>query len=302
MKFFVAVTDGEWFNFLRELPNLDEVNFWRPSRKLFKAIQPGEPFLFKLHHPNNFIVGGGFFIRSINLPLNLAWESFEGKNGASSFQEMRRQIEKYRNKSIGHYEEIGCILLQDPFFLMKKDWISVPRDFSSNITGKTYDTESSLGKSLWEEILNTLQSTKINRVAEPKGPVYGEPVPVRPRLGQGAFRALVTETYERRCAVTQERALPVLDASHIKPTAKGGLHQIDNGLLLRTDIHRLFDKGYISVAPDYQIKVSRKLKVDFDNGELYYQFHDKKLWLPSDSENWPDPELLEWHAVKLFQR
>ena len=302
MKFYVAVTDGEWFNFLSGLSEIDEVNFWKPSGKSkFKTIQPGEPFLFKLHHPDNYITGGGFLIRSLQLPIILAWDSFGEKNGAPSFQEMKRQIEKYRKTPISQNEEIGCILLQDPFFFRKKEWIPVPENFSSNIPGKTYDTASAAGKSLWEEVLKTIQFTQLDRVSEPKGPVYGEPVPVRPRLGQGAFRALVTETYNRRCAITQEKALPVLDASHIKPTAKGGLHLIDNGLLLRTDIHRLFDKGYISVPPNLQILVSRKLKDDFDNGEIYYQYQGKKLWLPSNPDYWPNREFLEWHSDTVFQ-
>ena len=45
--------------------------------------------------------------------------------------------------------------------------------------------------------------------------IYGDPVLVRPRLGQGTFRVLVTDNYRRRCAVTGEKALPVLDAAHI---------------------------------------------------------------------------------------
>lgn len=63
---------------------------------------------------------------------------------------------------------------------------------------------------------------------------------VRPRLGQGAFRIVVTDTYERRCAVTGERTLPVLEAAHIKSYADGGAHDITNGLLLRSDLHTLF--------------------------------------------------------------
>lgn len=73
--------------------------------------------------------------------------------------------------------------------------------------------------------------------------MFGEPILIRPRLGQGSFRVLVTETYERRCAVTGEKVLPVLEAAHIHPVAADGVHRIDNGLLLRSDLHTLFDKG-----------------------------------------------------------
>ena len=55
----VAVTDGDWFDHLRMLPYLAEVNFWSPSDRTFRALTPGELFLFKLHAPRNFIVGGG---------------------------------------------------------------------------------------------------------------------------------------------------------------------------------------------------------------------------------------------------
>jgi len=57
----VAVTDGDWFEILREQRNLSEVNFWAPSAANFRALQPGELFLFKLHAPRNVIAGGGIF-------------------------------------------------------------------------------------------------------------------------------------------------------------------------------------------------------------------------------------------------
>jgi len=55
MKFYIGVTDDDWFHFLAQ-HQPDEVNFWRPRDKAdFKVIHEGAPFLFKLHSPNNFI-------------------------------------------------------------------------------------------------------------------------------------------------------------------------------------------------------------------------------------------------------
>lgn len=125
---------------------------------------------------------------------------------------------------------------------------------------------------------------------------------MRQRLGQGAFRVLVTDIYKRQCAVTGERALPALDAAHIKPVSEEGRHRIDNGLLLRSDIHKLFDAGYVTVAPDYSFLASRKLKNDFDNGEEYLQLSGTKLWLPKRSEDRPNREFLEWHADVIFRK
>jgi putative restriction endonuclease len=54
-RLFVGVTDNDWFRFLRAR-HPDEVNFWQPSgSSTFQALEPGQPFLFKLHSPLNFI-------------------------------------------------------------------------------------------------------------------------------------------------------------------------------------------------------------------------------------------------------
>ena len=61
MRIFVAITDSDWFSYLSKL-RPDEINFWEPSASSsFRALSPGEPLLFKLHSPNDYIVGGGFF-------------------------------------------------------------------------------------------------------------------------------------------------------------------------------------------------------------------------------------------------
>ena len=84
VKLVIAVTDGDWFEHLRHRTDLREVNFWAPSGTEFKALQPGELFLFKLHASRNFIVGGGVFAHANVLPCSLAWEAFGEANGASN--------------------------------------------------------------------------------------------------------------------------------------------------------------------------------------------------------------------------
>jgi putative restriction endonuclease len=111
---------------------------------------------------------------------------------------------------------------------------------------------------------------------------------------------LVTDSYQRRCAVTGEKALPVLDAAYILPGGKGGQHRLDNSLLLRTNVHRLYDKGYVTVTPDGHFLVSRRFKDDFDNGEPYMPFHGQRIWMPGDPVSQPNREPLEWHAEGVF--
>ncbi len=128
--------------------------------------------------------------------------------------------------------------------------------------------------------------------------MWGDPVLTRRRLGQGTFQLLTLDNYRRRCAVTGEKALPTLDAAHILPVKEGGQHRLDNGLLLRTDVHRLFDKGYVTVTPDGRFLVSRRLKDDFDNGEPYLPFHGQRIWLPGDPAS--QPNRLAWHGDVRF--
>ena len=100
MQAYVGVTDYEWFDLLRKQPFLDEVNFWQPSgKRQFRALNPGELFLFKLHYPHNCIVGGGVFAHSTLLPISLAWDSFDIANGATSLSELRMRVSKYHNQT-----------------------------------------------------------------------------------------------------------------------------------------------------------------------------------------------------------
>jgi putative restriction endonuclease len=310
MRFWVGVTDFDWYRFLAARPDIDEVNFWQPSGAVeFKALQPGDLFLFKLHSPRNFIAGGGFFAHWSRLPISLAWEAFGERNGVGSVRDMRVRLAKYRNvpeDPRANYQ-VGCILLEQPFFLAEADWIPAPADWSRNIVrGKGYDSASSEGRRVWDRVMAVLQARALAPPAVELPPVaaagrrYGRPVLTVPRLGQGTFRVWVSDLYARRCAVTGERTFPVLDAAHIKPYDKDGPHDPRNGLLLRTDLHRLLDSGYATVTPDLRFWVSHRIRQEFENGRDYYALDGQKLRPPTRPELAPSREYLEWHGDNVF--
>jgi putative restriction endonuclease len=125
---------------------------------------------------------------------------------------------------------------------------------------------------------------------------YGADYLAHARLGQGAFRVLVTDAYQRRCAITGERRLPVLEAAHIRPYAETGPHLISNGLLLRSDLHILFDEGYVTVTENLCVQVSDRIKEEFENGREYYQHRGKPLLIiPGGQGERPEAEFLRWH-------
>lgn len=179
-------------------------------------------------------------------------------------------------------------------------WIPVPDSFSRNIVvGKGYSTDEAEGLRLWEAVGERLAATP----AAPQpviGDRYGKPVLMRQRLGQGAFRLSVTDGYGRRCAVSGEKTLPILDAAHIRAYGDGGDHEISNGMLLRTDIHRLFDLGYVTVTDRNRFAVSERLKADFDNGVHYYAMQGTEIAAPRPGFAPPAPDALRWHRENRY--
>jgi putative restriction endonuclease len=300
----VALTDRAWFEHLRQKADLSEVNFWAPSGRPFRALTAGEVFLFRLHAPFRVIVGGGVFAHADTLPCSIAWEAFGEANGAASMAQMRARIAQYRRIPLEERTDftIGCRILTQPFFLDEEDWFEAP-DWPPHFQGfKSYGTDEPSGLMLWESACSRLQPRKFQGPGASDVPQqhWGTPSLIRPRLGQGAFRIIVTDNYDRRCAVTNERTLPALDAAHIRPYADRGEHEPGNGLLLRRDIHSLFDRGYVTVTPSAHFEVSRRIREEFENGRDYYAMHGRHIRIPMRSELQPDPSALRWHNDNVF--
>jgi putative restriction endonuclease len=213
--------------------------------------------------------------------------------------EMRSRVAKYRHpsdeKNIDY--KIGCILLEQPFFFPDNSWIPVPSDWKSNIVqGRRYNLAIEPGLTLWNRLhLNMLLSPPVREEAR-----YCEPVLTLPRLGQGSFRVMVTDAYERRCAVTNEKTLPALDAAHIKPYSESGQHIVSNGILLRRDLHALFDQGYITITPSNKVEVSRRIREEFENGRDYYRLHGSVIRIPHKIADHPSRDFLEWHNSNIY--
>ena len=305
MNLYVGVTDSTWFRFHAERKP-DEVNFWRPGGEgSFAALEEGAPFLFKLHAPQNSIVGGGFFVRFTKLPLSMSWRVFGDKNGCATLTEFRQKLLAYRNEADRTETDptIGCIVLAIPFFFSREMWMPAPRDWHPNIVqGKTYDTNSAVGKQLWDEVIDRLGRIpgylEVEQEIRKEGPLYA----VRGRIGQAGFRTNVMEAYHRRCAISQERTVPALEASHIRPYGESGPNRVNNGLLLRADLHQIFDEGYITITSDFHVQVSNRIRQEYENGREYYRFNGHPLLnLPDSSLDRPNPEFIEWHNQNVYR-
>ncbi|AIE87188.1 HNH endonuclease [Fimbriimonas ginsengisoli] len=311
MRVYVGITDRDWFEMLSAM-RPDEVNFWKPGeRGSFGSLKQGELFLFKLHSPLNYIVGGGYFVRFVpDLPVSFVWDAFREKNGVRSMGEFLTRIRKYRAGVVDADPKIGSIVLTEPFWFPRDAWIPAPADWpKSTVQGKGFDALDGRGHELVAQVRERLGQPTEPELAIPGDFVrerdrgrerYGEAVR-KVRLGQGGFQVEVVEAYERRCALTGEKTLPVLQAAHIVPYSEGGEHEVQNGLLLRSDMHTLFDRGYLTITPDYRVEVSAQIQEQFTNGKLYYSYHGQELRsLPSESRRRPSAEFLQWHNDRVF--
>jgi putative restriction endonuclease len=329
VKIVVGVTDNKWASLLRDRPDLTEANFWQPSPHGFKALSPGEPFLFKTKDPKKFrgvdipgyaLVGGGFFDEYVELRVSEAWTIWGAANGVADEGELARRAKAYRSQAaeIGDPDPtIGCVILRNIFFAERGEELPEPPHWArSSVTYTGYDLERPERRPDTGYVQNAfadLQSrARVDLAWEPdlrsvtldwEGPRYGPPVLVRPRMGQGHFKRAVAAAYRQRCAVTASATFPSLEAAHIRPFADGGEHSVSNGLLLRGDVHRLYDLGYLSIDADLRLRVSPQLREHGWNGVEFYEREGNgfRISEPDDRSLKPDRDALTWHLETRFR-
>lgn len=316
MRAVVGVTDNAWAGYLRDRPDLTEANFWLPSPNgKFKALEVGEPFLFKTHHPENQLVGGGFFSGYNQLTIREAWEFIGHGNGVGSAQALADKIGRYRKVEPSLDLVIGCVFLRDLFFTPTDMTLPAPSDFAPNIVRfKGYDLGPQSPMEL--HLAALLERSEVRQVDDRTGhvrlvngesllvpgPTRGIPRLVTPRLGQGAFKGMLLTAYHRQCAITGGHISPTLQAAHIRPVAQEGQHRLDNGLLLRSDVHILFDNGYLGIDEQHKLHVSPRLWTDFGNGKEFYSKAGETIDLPERTIDRPARDAVQWHMDEVFLR
>ncbi len=299
---YLGITDNHWFEYLRLNQITDEVNFWVPSARPRMRVEPGSLWLLKLHSPLDFIVGVGVFMHYCVLPLQLAWDAFGDHNGAPTLDALRHAIWRHKQATADPWNmNIGCAVLDEVVYLPRELW--VPCRTGSLVAYK--QMASADDQAIVRQVLRNLELTPSTPQVHAE-PFYNDSYTPqyalhKVRQGQGTFRVQVTDAYHRQCAVSREHSLPVLEAAHIIEWSDTHINDVTNGILLRADIHKLFDAGYVTIDPDgYRFVVSKRLKEDFDNGKEYYQLHGTHILLPEDPNAWPDREGIERHNSERF--
>ncbi len=300
MKGFVANTDWDWFAQLRGVPHPGEACFWRAGGEAFRALAPGEPFFFKLKAPHNAVAGFARFAHYTQLPCSAAWALFGEACGASSLGEMIERLHRLRsraglrgNSTADH--PTGCIMLGEPVFFDESEWIAVPADFVPRIgQGKTYSVERGDGRALLRDCV--ARARALRRHSGEGAASYATLV-TSPRLGPLSFAAAVFDAYDRRCAVTGEAAVTALSAARIRVLADAAGYEVPNGLLLRADLARLFEAGYLTVTTEFFLRVAPSLAKVSD---AYAALDGVPVRLPRKTLHRPIVEALWWHNETRF--
>ncbi len=236
------------------------------------------------------------------LPLQMAWDAFGIHNGVPTLDAFRTAIMRHKQLGTDSWNtDVGCAVLDQVVYLPRQLWVSFYT--GSIVSGK--HMASANDQTIVQQVLHNLELTPLTpRVRELPlyNPNYTPQYALSEvRQGQGTFRVEVTDAYHRQCAVSREHSLPVLEAAHILPWADTHTNDVTNGILLRADIHKLFDTGYVTIDPDgYRFVVSKRLKEDYDNGKEYYQLHGSHILLPEDPRMWPGRYALDAHNGTTF--
>jgi putative restriction endonuclease len=313
---FLAVTDQAWFDYLATLARsetLDEVNFWSPrSLHPMKAMAPATPVFFRLKAPRNAIAGYGFFASFAVLSLDEAWQTFGEKNGDPDPLRFLGRIGGYRGVDLHDpatvRAKLGCTILRRARFWPQERWIPWGQDrgWHRNIVQGKTEADAARASMLvsqieFDHIVEPEEFAPRFELVDADGRAFVLARSVR-REGQGSFRTRIVSAYGQ-CAITGEHTHPVLEAAHIQPYLGPRSNHLQNGLLLTKEFHALFDQGYVGVTPDYEIRISERLRTDWKNGRRYYPYDRQRLaQLPTAAELNPSRDALAWHLEHVFKR
>ena len=180
---------------------------------------------------------------------------------------------------------------------------------------------SKLDEEVWDEFngnwdMLAFESEKLllkyqNKTIEESGLIDTENFPkgeeretiIRARVNQSFFRSTILSSYNLRCCITGLSISDFLVASHIKPWSKDTNNRTNpnNGLCLNSIHDKAFDKGFITVTPDFKILVSKyfdSYSNDLAVYEFFKKYQNKPIILPD--RFFPSKEFLDYHFENIF--
>lgn len=148
----------------------------------------------------------------------------------------------------------------------------------------------------------TIEETAHIEAADlPKGKVR-EAI-IKARVNQSFFRSAILSSYNQKCCITGLGITELLVASHIIPWAKDEKNRLNphNGLCLNSIHDKAFERGFLTVTPEYKIKLSKyfdDFKKDGVVKDLFFKYNNQSIILPD--KFLPSKEFLDYHYKDIF--
>ena len=300
--FAVAPTDLDWFQQLRtDGVKGDVINFWTPTPWNISRLQVNDKLYFMLKSPIRKIGGFGKFVEYKNMRASEAWRKYGRDNGVENLSQLISRTDKYKakhtKKNLIPDPIIGCILLKDPEFYdndnLKTDK-SEGIDFPKQVVKIKYFRKRE--KKVQNEKEREIEVKKAFELVDSSKSKRKQLIQ-KERKGQAAFRRDILKIYNNSCAITEIKQKEVLEAAHIQGYVNEESNNVQNGICLRVDIHKLFDNGLISINNDYRVVVSSMLK-----STEYERIDGKKIKLPNNKMHYPSANALENHNKQVFRK
>lgn len=301
-------TDPDWIAAIREYNIKNGANFWRKDQRSL-ALQPGSYFYFKLRG-SRAIVGRGQFREQQTMDIPSAWRLFGHGNGVASEEELRTRASSVLNLTLD--APINCLVFDNIQLLPPQRYfdISLAR-FPNGIMGPKFYEEGELedvaaafethaGPYRHRELAEAETILRNQGLFDPATIETARQYQLRAicqRMGQSAFRLTLLGAYLGRCSVSDCDAVEALEAAHIIPYKGAATNTIQNGLLLRSDLHTLFDLGSWTLSDDYRVILSPRLI-----NTVYAQFDTQPLRLPNQTNLFPSVEAIRHHRQNTFAR
>ncbi|WP_258102830.1 HNH endonuclease [Marinoscillum sp. MHG1-6] len=123
-------------------------------------------------------------------------------------------------------------------------------------------------------------------------------------LRSSVFKREIPRIYNNSCCITGLRVeslhnVSMIDACHIVPFSESYDDTVTNGIAFCPNLHRAFDRGFITITPDYTVRVSDQFLEE--GGYSIKQYRGSKIHLPKNQKYWPRQENLEWHGIRIFK-
>lgn len=310
-RVFVIGVPYSWYQNVKAqyiVSGSSSLNCWGIKKRGKSAAahpDPGSLILFKVDRDGApYICGGGFFQSDEHLTPERAWKIFGVNNGASCYEDFLAGLKGmgYRSGEIVAHMVVGDFVFSRQTCYRLPEAIELGDLKDGELVSFGLDTPE--GRYLAKYIMHERSSHLREGFANYGWPgIYRMASERNSRDYTMVFYARMMAAYDRRCAVTGDRTLPVLDVAHIRTFYDERFQRPDNGIVLRGDIHRLFSLGYITATyvSDTEARVRVSATLSEVGGAEYLKYDGSPLYLPEDPALRPSREYLEWHAERRFE-